>query len=545
MIFELTQFDYSTAPRKFQVQGADIMPYCIYLRKSRADSEAEMRGEGETLARHEKALTAFAKQAGLEVTAIYKEIISGETIAARPQMQRLLSEVGEGIWDGVIVMDVDRLARGNSIDQGIISQTFLFAGTKIITPTKTYDPTNEFDEEYFEFGLFMSRREYKTINRRLQRGRVASVREGKYVSNKPPFGYERVKIKGDKGFTLKPISEQANIVKNIFEWYTSGITQADGTKKPLGTSLIARELNKRKIKSSGDNVWTQQTIRDMLINPVYVGKIRWNWRPSKKKMLNGAVVTERPRSADYLIYNGIHPPIIDEETFKAAALKMNKNKSRPVRGDKKTQNPLAGLVCCSVCGRKLQRRPNPKNPDLLICPAPTCDNHAAYLHLVEKAVFEIIKKWSLGFDLPELTEKRELLSNKNDAETELTAIFTAESKIRSQMNKAYEAFETGIYDAVIFKQRISVLNEQLAEIEIKKQELQDSARRIKRNEKIVSEFIPKVKHVSEAYYELSDPNNRNELLKTVVHHIDYTKSTRGHGHEEDFTVTVYPLIPDD
>ena len=106
-------------------------------------------------------------------------------------------------------MDVDRLARGNSIDQGIISQTFLFAGTKIITPTKTYDPANEFDEEYFEFGLFMSRREYKTINRRLQRGRVASVKEGKYVSNKAPYGYERVKIQDDKGFSLTPVPEQA------------------------------------------------------------------------------------------------------------------------------------------------------------------------------------------------------------------------------------------------------------------------------------------------------------------------------------------------
>ncbi len=49
------------------------------------------------------------------------------------------------------------------IDQGIVSQAFKYSGTRIITPTKTYDPNNEFDEEYFEFGLFMSRREYQTI----------------------------------------------------------------------------------------------------------------------------------------------------------------------------------------------------------------------------------------------------------------------------------------------------------------------------------------------------------------------------------------------
>ena len=194
--------------------------YCIYLRKSRADAEAEARGDGETLLRHEKALIELAKKMNLNVKSIYREIVSGETISARPIMQQLLSEVGQGLWDGVLVMEVERLARGNTIDQGIVAQTFKFSDTKIITPMKTYDPNNEFDEEYFEFGLFMSRREYKTINRRLQRGRVASVKEGKYVANQPPYGYNRKKIENDKGFTLEPNETEAKVVKLIFELYT-------------------------------------------------------------------------------------------------------------------------------------------------------------------------------------------------------------------------------------------------------------------------------------------------------------------------------------
>ena len=121
------------------------MQYCLYLRKSRADSEAEARGEGETLARHEKALLDLAKKLNLNITAIYREIVSGETIAARPVMQQLLQEVEQGIWDGVLVMEVERLARGDTIDQGIVAQTFKFSDTKIITPIKTYNPNNEFD----------------------------------------------------------------------------------------------------------------------------------------------------------------------------------------------------------------------------------------------------------------------------------------------------------------------------------------------------------------------------------------------------------------
>ena len=136
--------------------------YCLYLRKSRADMEAEAHGEGETLARHEKLLLEVAKRGEYNVTQIYREIVSGETIAVRPVMQQLLQEVEQGLWAGVLVVEVERLARGDTIDQGMMAQAFKYSGTKIITPLKVYDPENEFDEEYFEFGLFMSRREYKT-----------------------------------------------------------------------------------------------------------------------------------------------------------------------------------------------------------------------------------------------------------------------------------------------------------------------------------------------------------------------------------------------
>ncbi len=517
--------------------------YCIYLRKSRADAEAELRGEGETLARHEKALTAFAEHSGLKVTAIYKEIISGETIAARPQMQRLLSEVSEGLWDGVIVMDVDRLARGNSIDQGIISQTFLYAGTKIITPAKTYDPANEFDEEYFEFGLFMSRREYKTINRRLQRGRIASVKEGKYISNKTPFGYERVKLLNDKGYTLSPVPEQAQVVKSIFEWYTDGKLQEDGTRRRIGVSLIARELNERKISTRDGGVWTAPTIRDMLINPVYIGKIRWNWRPQKKKMINGSIVTERPRSSDCQIFDGIHEAIIDEETFNTAQAFMSKNSNRPIRGDKKTQNPLASLVVCGSCGRKMQRRPNPKNPDMLICAEPNCSNHASYIYLVEQRVLECLRKWSDEFEITINSNDKIAVTNTDEQRAELSAVVKSEEKVNSQLDKAFEAFETGIYDAETFRHRSDILRQQLRELSAKKTELQKSIDKAEENERVVKAFIPKVRKVTAIYNDLSDPQVRNDMLKEVIHHIEYVKETRGHGHEEEFSITLFPKLP--
>ena len=97
--------------------------------------------------------------------------------------------------------------------------SFHFSSTKIITPSKICDPNNEFDQEYFEFGLFMSRREYKTIRRRLVTGKYQSAKEGNYLNPQKTFGYEAVRI-SKKDRVLQIIPEEAEIVQMIFNWYT-------------------------------------------------------------------------------------------------------------------------------------------------------------------------------------------------------------------------------------------------------------------------------------------------------------------------------------
>ena len=241
------------------------MTGAIYLRKSRADIELEKNGEMETLKRHEKILLSVAKSLNLNISKIYKEIVSGETIAARPEIQKLLAEVEEGKWDFVLVMEVERLARGDTIDQGVVSRAFKVHNTKIVTPVKTYDPSNEFDEEYFEFGLFMSRREYKTINRRIQRGRIQSATEGRFLGSVGPYGYDKVKIPTDKCYTLKP-NHEADAVRLIYNLYISG----------NGCTSIARVLDAKGIKPRIGDKWSKATIKDIIKNPTYIGKISWS-----------------------------------------------------------------------------------------------------------------------------------------------------------------------------------------------------------------------------------------------------------------------------
>lgn len=56
--------------------SSNMEQYCIYLRKSRKDVEAEAMGAGETLARHEKIMLDLAKQKNLLIGKIYREIVS-------------------------------------------------------------------------------------------------------------------------------------------------------------------------------------------------------------------------------------------------------------------------------------------------------------------------------------------------------------------------------------------------------------------------------------------------------------------------------------
>lgn len=325
--------------------------YDAYLRKSRADMELEKLKKFDTLKQHEKFLKDRAKQLGIKIRHIYREVVSGESIQERPEIQKVLKDIETGTVDGILVVEVERLTRGDSKDQGTISQAFKYSNTLIITLNKIYDPNSDDDEEYFEFGLFMSRREYKAINRRMQRQRLANVLAGKYCASEPPFGYKKVRIKYDKGYTLEPIPEEAEVVKEMFQ------KRADGMR----FDIICNWLNTLDFKPKTSDVWTPSTIKGMLSNPVYLGKIRWNSNKQHKSLVNGQIVKKRTRGTkdEIILVEGLHPAIIEENLFNIVQGIQPKQVS--TKHGTELQNPLATLIRCADCGRSMQRRPYYEN----------------------------------------------------------------------------------------------------------------------------------------------------------------------------------------
>lgn len=522
--------------------------YCAYLRKSRADRDAEARGEGETLARHKTLLLDTAARMKLTIKQFYSEVVSGESIDNRPEMKKLLQDVETGMWEGVFVVEVERLARGNTRDQGIVSDTFKYSGTKIITPFKIYDPENEFDEEYFEFGLFMSRREYKTINRRLQRGRIASLQEGKYIAGMAPYGYEKVKIPHDKGYTLKIVEPQADIVRKIYHWYCHGETLADGSIRQIGSDIISRKLNESGITPPGAEKWTKSSVMDILRNPTYAGKVAFGRRKEVKSTSDGKIIKMCVTNHDYIEAQGLHPAIIPPQLFELACSVRSNNRKSSTPASKTLQNPFQGLIYCTKCGAVISRLgTNAKNRyETLRCSNKSCGNVSSPLFLIEEHILSFLRNWLETYEVNGgFTEESPLENEIKESEHIVQRIDSDIASTSKQMEKAYEMLEKEVYTIEIFKHRQQTLQSDIDRLKQRRSDVEDNIISLKRAIAERERFAPAVRHLLDTYQENS-PEENNRILKEVIEKIYYEKNEpnrRGNIRNANFKLDIFPKLP--
>ena len=489
--------------------------YCLYLRKSRADLELEARGEFETLARHEAQLMEIADRMGLYIAKIYRELVSGESIEDRPQMQQLLNDIYEGKYEGVLVMEIERLARGNTTDQGRVAEAFKISNTKIITPTKTYDPNDEYDEEYFEFSLFMSRKEYKTIRRRMQAGTIASVKEGNYLGAHRPYGYNIVK-KGRNNRTLEIFEEEAEVIRMMFDWYVNdGLTFGEIAKKLSSMGIPTQRKTQLE--------WSHGTVRDMLSNVVYIGKVRWSARKWTKEYDDGKLVKVRRRQSEknQIIVQGKHPAIVTDELFQKA-MERRKTRSVPINHLMKIQNPLSGILKCKQCGMSLVRNvPQGKESGY---PARVrhrstkqCKIKTAPLDDVVKAVIDGLKVHIEDFTF-KMTNDDENRRYKQ-REAEINRLMAELHKLKVTRSNLFELMEDGTYTKEEFKERKKVVTSKIQTVEATLERVEaEQIQPIDYQEKIYkfTDVIEKLKDES------VDAKLKNDLLKDIIKHIEYS-----------------------
>lgn len=454
--------------------------YAMYLRKSRADIELEAMGEGETLAKHKKMLYALAAKHDIhpDQIVIYQEIVSGESLQDRPEALRLLDDVCARKYAGVLVVEVERLARGNTRDQGEVADAFQISDTKIITPVKVYDPNDEFDQEYFEFGLFMSRREYKTIRRRLESGKLESVLAGNYVLPQKIFGYNiEKKGKGDRYLVIDP--EKAKLVQMMFDWYTE-----DGRS----CGWIARQFTNMGVPTPYKRKeWEKATITDMLKNTHYIGMIPWGkYKTVKTKDLETGLIKKhrvRAKPEEVRQIKGKHEAIISEEQFAKAQARFTKQ--LPINLDVPVVNPLAGIIHCADCGKSMSWY-NPKRGRAIRFvhrESAICRKKSLPVDVVFDALVEALKAYIADFEL-------KMSNNTNAAErirhSEMISTMESElEKLERKRRKLFDDYEDEVYSKdefierkQIYAQTIDALKEQIRDAKANLPEVVDYSEKI-------------------------------------------------------------------
>lgn len=491
-----------------------------YDRKSRMDDP--LLSVEEVLEKHSKILEDYAiKNLGGPILPEnkFKEIASGETIKSRPEMRRLLKAIENPKIKAVLVVDVQRLSRGDLEDAGRLIKLLRYTNTYVITPMKIYDLRDEYDRDAFERELKRGNEYLEYFKKIQERGRLLSVKEGNYIGSAPPYGFDRIKKSGDSKdcWTLTENKEEADVVRMIFDWYCN---------ERVGVKTICRRLEDLGIKTKNKKKhWSHSVIYYILENVHYIGKVRWNWRKAVHIIEDQEIKKMRPKAVnEYLVFDGKHDPIISEELFNKAQEIIG---SCPrVKRKAQLRNPFSGIMFCK-CGASIGYNAYNKGGKPYSVPKLVCNNQihcrngsVLFSEAVEYicdslreciADFEVRIKNNEG-DSVKLHQR--LITNLEKKMKEL------EEKEMLQWDAQYDPDPDKRMPEHVFKR----LNEKLR---AEKEEIKDALCKAKESAPQPVDYEDRIMKFTDALNALENPEApvslKNQYLKDIIERIEYER----------------------
>ena len=493
-----------------------------YLRKSRTDDPA--LSVEEVLSKHEELLDGWnMEHLGRPVPPEnkYKEVVSGETIQERPAFKELLRRIESPSIKAIKAADEARLSRGDLEDAGRLIKLLRHTNTLVIIPDVyggqfVYNLRDEDDREKFERKLKEGNKFLEYQKKIMSRGRELSVQRGNFIGQHAPYGYRKIVIPDGKKkcHTLEIEPAEADVVRMIFDMYVN---------QDMGRVTIAHRLNELGVPTRTGTLWSQDTLKRMLGNHHYIGKVRWNFRKTVTIVEDGEIKQVRPESkvGEFLIYEGKHEAIISNELFQAAQEKQGRNyRGRP---NTKVRNPLSSLLFCQ-CGRAMTLRTykyHNGEPRLLCINQKYCGTSSCtYAEMLER-VRDILKQCIADFEV------RIKDDNKDAAALHANLIKRLEAK-RAELDAKELAQWEAQADPDPAKRMpahiFAALNEKLLK---EKDEVQQALCKAYESMPEPVNYEDKLVRFQEALEALDDPEaspaKKNKLLKECIDRIEYSR----------------------
>ncbi|RNB87435.1 recombinase family protein [Brevibacillus fluminis] len=289
-------------------------------------STEEQAQEGFSIAAQKEKLSAYAHSQDWQIADYYfDEGVSGKH-TDRPELGRMLRDVQSGSLDVVLVYRLDRLTR-SVLDLYQLLQEFERYRVSFCSATEAYDTTTAIGRLFITLVAALAQWERENLAERVKLGMEQMALEQKRPGGPPPYGFA-ADAEG-----LRVIPEEAEVVKDIFQW------QVDG----LGAAAIAKRLNQRRVPPKHGSRWAESTLHRMLRNHVYYGALRWNYAEKG----TGANPPEK-----WVLLEDVYEPIITKETFLAAQSMLSVRTERHPR-QLASDYLFSGLLHCARCGRPM------------------------------------------------------------------------------------------------------------------------------------------------------------------------------------------------
>jgi len=239
----------------------------------------------------------------------------------RPAFQSLMTDVGNGLVDQIVVYKVDRLSR-SLMDFSRIMERLDRAGVGFVSVTQQFNTTSSMGRLTLNILFSFAQFERELTSERTRDKIAAARRRGKWTGGFVPLGYTI----DHELRRLVVVPAEADLVRSIFELYLrlGSLTAVANRLNDLGYRTKKRETARHK----GGKLWTKQAVSKVLNNILYTGCIR----------------------AGEETVPGEHEAVIEEETFHKTQAVLEQSRAKQVRCGRNPDFLLTGLLVCGFCG---------------------------------------------------------------------------------------------------------------------------------------------------------------------------------------------------
>ena len=489
-------------------------------------STTEQAEEGYSIDEQNIKIREYCEREGHEIYNLYEDRgISGKNITNRPGIKQLLQDATENKFDLVIVWKLNRISR-KLLD--ILNIVELLNKHNIAFRSLTENFETETPSGKLQLNIMGAIGEFEreTIAENVKMGLLARAKEGRWNGG-VVLGYDLVELNNEgkkrKNTVLKINEKEANTVRRIFELYSQG----------HGYKAVVNRINKEGHKTKRNGEFAVSTVKEILQNPVYIGKIRYNVRQDWSKKRRNNI------NANPILSDGIHEPIIDVETWNKVQVIL-KERSKKHNKVYDCEFPLTGILKCPVCGagmtinRSTAKRKdgtrrineyyscgNWKNKGTAVCNSNSIRVEVADEYVLNK-IMELINDESI---------LRKVIDNiNNNKSTKLKPILEQLEQINKDIEKLIdkkskniELFEDGILDKSELSTRVKSINDDIEKLKYREQELKQDLQ-LAEGDPIPFDIVNEVmKRFKEVFFEMSTSQQRKQLIHLLVSKITINK----------------------